>query len=82
MYYICTVQGAYGVALELCRKHRVDMNVVYDLVPERITAQAVEFVTQVCDILTHSHQRWWIDLTSSLIGQPHRQSELVLVSAT
>lgn len=38
------------MALEACRKQRIDMNVVYDLVPQRINNNPQEFVKQVKDV--------------------------------
>lgn len=42
--------GAYRAAFLTCRKHRLDLNILYDLDPEKFMANLENFVEQVYEV--------------------------------
>lgn len=42
-----TPRGNYRAAFLACRKHRLDLNILYDLAPEQFMSSLDEFVKQV-----------------------------------
>lgn len=45
-----TRSGAYRAAFLTCRKHRLDLNILYDLDPEKFMANLENFVEQVYEV--------------------------------
>lgn len=43
-------RGAYRAAFLTCRKHRLDLNILYDLDPEKFMANLDNFVEQVYEV--------------------------------
>lgn len=45
-----TFSGDYRAAFLACRKHRLDLNILYDLAPERFMSSLADFVKQVPEV--------------------------------